>query len=211
MMMKEMSMIQIVEHLLHESNEPIALKTIFDEVSKIKNFGKNDYEKLNQLYLDIVLSAKFVYMGEGMWDLKERNLEYWSKDSTDFASESEVDESELDGYKEVRFANISQEKVDQILAEAEALEEEEDLGLDFAEEDLGLEALDLDEEELDELEQLDEDERQARLEEKQYIADDLEMRSIEDDEDIDLDFDDYDDDFDEEDYHEKMDAYEDLY
>lgn len=201
--MKELSMIKIVEKLLIESDEPIVLTDLFKQVASVKGFSETDYETLNQLYLDIVTSANFVYMGQGLWDLKERNLEYWSKDGTDFISESEVgDPSILEGYKEVNFSNVTSEKVEAIL-DLDRVEDEEDL--DFDDYDMELEDIE------DELDDLDEEEKQALIEEKQYIADDLDLQSIDED-DYDVDLGDLEtEDYDEDEYHEIMDEYEDLY
>ena len=144
-------------------------------------------------------------MGHGLWDLKDRNLEYWSKDGTDFIDESSVgDPAVLEGYKEVNFANVPQEKIESIIG-VEA-DDKEDLDFDdFDDEEL------LDLEDLEELEDLDEEEKIALIEEKQYIADELNLLSTDED-DIDLDFDDIkEEDYDEESYHEIMDEYEDMY
>ncbi len=204
-MLKDLSMIKIVEQLLVENDAPLELKKIFGDVAEIKGFSITDYETLNQLYLDIVTSASFVYMGHGLWDLKDRNLEYWSKDGTDFIDESSVgDPAVLEGYKEVNFANVPQEKIESIIG-VEA-DDKEDLDFDdFDDEEL------LDLEDLEELEDLDEEEKIALIEEKQYIADELNLLSTDED-DIDLDFDDIkEEDYDEESYHEIMDEYEDMY
>lgn len=204
-MLKDLSMIKIVEQLLVENDAPLELKKIFSDVAEIKGFSITDYETLNQLYLDIVTSASFVYMGHGLWDLKDRNLEYWSKDGTDFIDESSVgDPAVLEGYKEVNFANVPQEKIESIIG-VEA-DDKEDLDFDdFDDEEL------LDLEDLEELEDLDEEEKIALIEEKQYIADELNLLSTDED-DIGLDFDDIkEEDYDEESYHEIMDEYEDMY
>lgn len=203
---KNLSMIKVVEKLLMDNDAPLELTKIFKEVADIKGFSESDYETLNQLYLDIVMSANFVYMGQGFWDLKERNLEYWSKDGTDFISESsEVDKDALEGYKEVNFANITQEKIESIIG-LNRVEDEDDLDFDELDDVIGTL---IDE---DELEDLDEEEKQAILEEKQYIADELRLVSTDEDEDLDLDFDELDDeDYDEDSYHQIMDEYEDMY
>lgn len=204
-MLKDLSMIKIVEQLLVENDAPLELKKIFSDVAEIKGFSITDYETLNQLYLDIVTSASFVYMGHGLWDLKDRNLEYWSKDGTDFIDESSVgDPAVLEGYKEVNFANVPQEKIESIIG-VDA-DDKEDLDFDdFDDEEL------LDLEDLEELEDLDEEEKIALIEEKQYIADELNLLSTDED-DIGLDFDDIkEEDYDEESYHEIMDEYEDMY
>ena len=56
-MLKDLSMIKIVEQLLVENDAPLELKKIFGDVAEIKGFSITDYETLNQLYLDIVTSA----------------------------------------------------------------------------------------------------------------------------------------------------------
>lgn len=205
---KNLSMIKVVEKLLIENEAPLELTKIFKEVAEIKGFSESDYNTLNQLYLDIVMSANFVYMGQGFWDLKERNLEFWAKDGTDFINESgEVDKEAVAGYREVNFANITQEKIESIIG-LDRVEDEDDLDFDDYE-DLDETLVDLIDE--DELADLDEEEKQAILEEKQYIAEEVRMVSTDDD-DLDVDFDDLEEeDYDEESYHEIMDEYEDMY
>lgn len=85
------SMLDIAIKVLKESNEPLHLTDIFQRVSDIKGFDINSVSKINQLYQDMTQSAVFVYVGEGCWDLKERNLEAWDKDGTDFEKESNFD------------------------------------------------------------------------------------------------------------------------
>lgn len=85
------SMLDIAIQVLKESNEPLHLTDIFQKVSDIKGFDINSVSKINQLYQDMTQSALFVYVGDGCWDLKERNLEAWDKDGTDFEKESNFD------------------------------------------------------------------------------------------------------------------------
>ena len=47
----------------------------------------------------MTMSAKFVYLGDEIWDLKERNLEFWDKENFGYVEtefENEEDEEDLD-------------------------------------------------------------------------------------------------------------------
>ena len=97
--MKSMAMIDIVEHLLKENSEPITIQDLISKVKEIKDIQSDDVDRLTQLYMDITQSAKFVYVGEDKWDLKERNLEMWDKDGYAFVTpdlEEEDVEDDLD-------------------------------------------------------------------------------------------------------------------
>lgn len=88
-MNKNQSMVDIVDQYLRETKKPQELSSIVDYVAKEKDFETSDIDKINQLYLDISTSGKYVYIGDNKWDLKERNLEYWDKDGIAFLTDEE--------------------------------------------------------------------------------------------------------------------------
>lgn len=125
---KSMSMIDIVEHLLKENSEPISIHDIIKQIKEIKNVSDDDVDRLTQLYMDITQSAKFVYVGEDKWDLKERNLEMWDKDGYAFVTPEEEEE---DVEEDLDFTEFDIEDIEEVEKEKdddddEDEEEEED-------------------------------------------------------------------------------------
>lgn len=89
------SMVEIAEEILRSEGK----KNIYDlleSVASLKDISKEDTEKLTQLYIDMTLSAKFVFCGNDEWDLKENNLELWDKDGSYFNTADDVVEEEED-------------------------------------------------------------------------------------------------------------------
>ena len=113
--LKDLSLINVAEEILKEKKEPTSIYTLLDEVALIKEIDTNDVAKLSQLYLDITLSAKFVFCGDGLWTLKEGNLELWDVET--FTTEDlteEVEEDDLIDFTEFH------------LEDEEVVEDEED-------------------------------------------------------------------------------------
>ncbi len=122
--MQNASILDIAEQILREANEPISIYDLIDQVAKSQNINPDDIDTLTQLYMDITLSARFVFVGDDQWTLKEGNLEEWDKD----------------GYAYIKHDGS-----------ADDLEDEEDLDItEFNLEDLDELEEDLDEEDLDE-------------------------------------------------------------
>lgn len=88
------SMVEIAEEILKAEGK----KNIYDlmeQVAALKETSNEDVDKMNQLYTDMSLSAKFVFCGNDEWDLKENNLELWDKDGSYFNTpEDDVEEEE---------------------------------------------------------------------------------------------------------------------
>ncbi len=121
--LKDLSLINVAEEILKEKKEPTSIYTLLDEVALIKEIDTNDVAKLSQLYLDITLSAKFVFCGDGLWTLKEGNLELWDVET--FTTEDlteEVEEDDLIDFTEFH------------LEDEEVVEDEEDEEEEFDEE-----------------------------------------------------------------------------
>jgi DNA-directed RNA polymerase subunit delta len=93
-MVKEgMSLVDIASIILTEKKEPINLYDLFDEVLKRKNIEVEDKAVLlSRFYADLTVSAKFVYTGENMWDLKvNQKIELWEKDGSFFKEYTKID------------------------------------------------------------------------------------------------------------------------
>lgn len=98
--MKEVSknntLLEIVEFLLYENKEGLNIHDLFKQSAQIKGVDLGDIDVLAQLYLDMTMSAKFVYLGDEIWDLKERNLEFWDKENFGYVETEYEDEEEED-------------------------------------------------------------------------------------------------------------------
>jgi len=121
--LKNLAMIDIAETLLTEKKEPILIYDLLDEVAEIKGINKEDADALTSLYMDITLSAKFVFVGDDKWTLKEGNLDYWDKDGYAFITVEEDDEPVDDDFDFAEF-----ELADDISSNDDS--DEDDLDLD---------------------------------------------------------------------------------
>lgn len=180
--LKNKPMVDIAEEILSKEKEGMKIYDIIDQVAKIKDISSPDDERLLQLYMDITLSAKFVFIGNDLWALKEGNLDFWDRDGFYFITPEE------------------KELANQL--ENEDIEDEEEI--DLSEYETPVDPEDLDEYED---EDLDEDEK----EEKEYIDVGIELKTTDEDDgkDINLSFDE--NEYDEDDYNDIMDDYEDMY
>jgi len=128
------SMVEIAEDILKSEGK----KNIYDlleTVAALKSISKEDTEKLTQLYIDMTLSAKFVFCGNDEWDLKENNLDLWDKDGSYFNTADDLVEEEEDDTLTVDDYYIPEE--DEIeLKDDEEDEEEDGILPDEEEEDL---------------------------------------------------------------------------
>lgn len=126
MEVKKVSMIDLAENILRNSAGPLTIKHIMDEVAKIKELEEGDYDNLIQLYLDITMSAKFVYVGEESWDLKERSPEFWEKDGFAFITDEELAEDDELGFEDFEIeVDDDIEEIDDLLEEDDEDEDEE--------------------------------------------------------------------------------------
>ena len=196
---EENSLSEIAYSLIKEQGSAVSLNELIDKICTIRNLGEVSADFKNQLYFDLISSGRFVYVGDGLFDLKNNNLEYWDKDGTFFANESkdeDIESNEDDDDIEVPDFNL-----DEFVASEPDIEEDED----EEDEKPAMQASDNPLPELD-----DEDDENALVEED--IEDYLETGSDEDDDkyvDPDLDLDESDQDEDE--YNKYMDDYENLY
>ncbi len=128
------SMVEIAEEILKSEGK----KNIYDlleTVASLKDISKEDSEKLTQLYIDMTLSAKFVFCGNDEWDLKENNLELWDKDGSYFNTTEEVVEEEEDDTLTVDDYYIPEEEDLELKDDDEDEEEEDGIIPDEEEED----------------------------------------------------------------------------
>ena len=83
-----MSLIEVAVKVCEERHAPININDLIDEVLELK--GVTDDDSKADLYVDITTSSTFVYLGEGMWDLKiNQTLAEFDKDGSAFTSKDE--------------------------------------------------------------------------------------------------------------------------
>lgn len=197
--LEENSLSEIAYSLIKEHGSAVSLNELIDKICEIRKLADVSVDFKNQLYFDLISSGRFVYVGDGLFDLKDNNLEYWDKDGTYFANESNDDDIEINEEDDdIEFSDFN---LDEFVATEPNVDEEED------EEDEKPE-LQTSANPLPELE--DEDDSAALVEED--LDDFLESTDDDDTKYVDPDLDlDEEDDQDEEEYNKYMDDYENLY
>lgn len=186
---ENLSNIELIDTYLKSTQDAKTLEEIINYVSTNRNIDSQDIETINQLYLDMTTSGKYVYVGENKWDLKERNLEYWDKDGTAFITEEmRATLDELDEEDDIDIKEFDYEQYQQKIKDMEAGKEIDDV-----------------DSELEEVSPED-------SEEKEYI--DIELPTSNDEEDnenFDFSYNEEEFDKDEDKYNDLMDEFEDLY
>jgi len=107
--LKQLSLIEAAERILIQNKQPMTFMELFKSLSEVKELS--DEQKaaiISQFYADFICSARFIYMGDDMWDLKSRqSIDMWDKDGAYYQEFPETDE-----------------EADEEVEEAEELEEE---------------------------------------------------------------------------------------
>lgn len=156
----ELSLIELAVKVLEQRDTPININELIEEVLKLKNINDENKAFATKLYVDITTSSKFVFLGDGMWDLKSRQpLEVFDRDGAAFIKPE-------DEYKEP--------------------EEEKEFTEDFDEDEESDYDLDDDEDEDDEDSDKDEDEDEddeddVIVEDEDYDEDELDEDKYDDD------------------------------
>jgi len=91
----QLSGLEIVIALLEEKHEPTDIVSLMKEALKLKGLNSEDSALLTRLYTDLIASSKFVFLGDGKWDLKEnQSLDVYDRDgSSYYANTTQVEES----------------------------------------------------------------------------------------------------------------------
>ena len=93
----QMSLLEVAINLMEQKKTQQSIKNLMKEVLEMKGLDDEDGSLTTQLYIDITTSSKFVYMGNGEWDLKIRqSLDEFDKDGSAFNSKDELFEDEED-------------------------------------------------------------------------------------------------------------------
>ena len=156
---EQMSLIEIATQLMEDHDGLYNIYELIRDTLAKKGFDVNDIELAAQLYVDMIASSNFVYMGEDMWDLKSRQpLEQYDKDGSDFVTKEEEYQYETtldDNDEDEDLDDLSEDELD----DEEDLEDEDDYDEESDEDD------ELDEEESDDGELEDDEELETYTEE----------------------------------------------
>lgn len=135
---KHLSLIEAAEAILRQNKGPMTFLDLFKVLSESKGFTEDQIaDIISQFYADFIISAKFVYTGDDLWDLKSRqSIDLWDKDGAyyqefpeyeeevEFDDEEEEDEAELEPDFEAELDDDFEE--DFVDEDEEALVEEDD-------------------------------------------------------------------------------------
>ncbi|MBW8350005.1 DNA-directed RNA polymerase subunit delta [Bacillus sp. IITD106] len=165
---KEMSFIEIAQHIFEEKKEAISFKDLVDEIANYLELSEQEKTtRMLQFYTDLNVDGRFLSLGENRWGLRE----WYPID--------QIDEEIITPVKPKK------KKKAKLALEDDDLElEDEDLDFDLDEDEDFDDTDDLDEEEDESLEALREEEEEE-FEDDELIEDDYEIE--EDEEDLDLD------------------------
>ncbi len=134
--LNDLSLLDIVEEILQKNAEPVSIYELIENAATTKGLDPADVDAMTQLYMDITLSGRFVFVGDDKWALKDGHLEFWDKDGYAFIQPDDVEEVEED---EIDFSEFNLEDVEAI---EEEIEDEEELDEEIIEEkayvDVGL-------------------------------------------------------------------------
>jgi DNA-directed RNA polymerase subunit delta len=186
----QLSILEAAETLLLENKQPMSFLELLQAISEVKKLTEEEKNDItSQVYADFIVSAKFVYVGDDLWDLKSRqSIDLWDKDGAyydEFPDYKEDEPEEFDDDEE----EDEEEETEEFDSEKDEDEEDED-EYEFEEEEDELEADefedDIDYDDFDDVED-------------EYLEDETDL-PVEDETD-----------FDDDKYNEYMDDYEKMY
>lgn len=136
--LNELSLLDTITYILKENKEPMSIYDLIEATAKQSGMDIEDVDAMTQLYMDITLSGKFVFVGDDKWTLKDGHLEYWDKDGYAFISPEEIEDisdDEID-FSDFNLADIEDLEVDLVDEDNEDDLDDEDEGLDDVDLDL---------------------------------------------------------------------------
>lgn len=180
----QMSLLEVALYIMEQKKGKQVIKNLIKEVLEMKGIDDEDGSIATQLYIDITTSSKFVYMGDGEWDLKSRqSLDEYDKDGSAFNPKDIVEEDDEEFDYEMQ-ENEEDDELDDELVDVDDDDDDDEYG-DYDD-------YDDDDDEYGDYDDYDDGEVES------IIDDDLIERYSEDD-------------FNEDKYNDLMDDYEDMY
>lgn len=128
--LKQLSLMEAAERILIQNKQPMTFLELFKVLSEAKSLS--DEQRMNvisQFYADFIASARFIYMGDDMWDLKSRqSIDMWDKDGAYYQEfpEDEGEEAEEEEEVESEEAEEEEEPEEEEVEEGETEEEIDD-------------------------------------------------------------------------------------
>ena len=141
---KQLSLIEAAEAILRQNKGPMTFLDLFKVLSESKGFTEDQIaDIISQFYADFIISAKFVYTGDDLWDLKSRqSIDLWDKDGAyyqefpEYEEEVEFDEEEEDDFEDDDLDEDEEEEEDEVELEPDfEAELDDDFEDDFVDED----------------------------------------------------------------------------
>ena len=130
----QMSLLEVAILLMEQKKNKQPIMNLIKEVLEMKGLDDEDKSLATQLYIDITTSSKFVYMGDGEWDLKIRqSLDEYDKDGSAFNSKDDLFEED-DDIKDVEIEEYEDEDEDSEYYDEDEYDDE-DFFEDFNEDD----------------------------------------------------------------------------
>ncbi|TVY12379.1 DNA-directed RNA polymerase subunit delta [Candidatus Phytoplasma pini] len=74
------SMLELSYQILENNRDPMSIHQLIKKVLEMKKIDISDENKISQLYLDIILSGRFVFHGNDLWSIKKNNLSLWDQE-----------------------------------------------------------------------------------------------------------------------------------
>jgi DNA-directed RNA polymerase subunit delta len=122
--LKQLSLMEAAERILIQNKQPMTFLELFKVLTEVKSLS--DEEKANiisQFYADFIASARFIYMGDDMWDLKSRqSIDMWDKDGAYY---QEFPDTEGEAEEEEELEEEAEEETEEEETEKETEEEDE--------------------------------------------------------------------------------------
>ena len=101
-----MSLLETAETILSNNKQSMSFVELYQAICEVKDLSEEEKNDLiSQVYADFIISGKFVYVGDDLWDLKSRlKTKDWDKDYYDeypdlaeeLVEDDEEDEKKLD-------------------------------------------------------------------------------------------------------------------
>lgn len=140
---KQLSLIEAAEAILRQHKGPMTFLDLFKVMSEAKGFTEAQIaDIISQFYADFIISAKFVYTGDDLWDLKSRqSIDLWDKDGAyyqefpEYEEEVEFEEDEEDDFEDEELDEDEEEEDEEELEPDFEAELDDDFEDDFVDED----------------------------------------------------------------------------
>lgn len=130
---KQLSLIEAAETILKQNKAPMTFLDLFKVLSEAKGYTESEVaDIISQFYADFIISAKFVYTGDDLWDLKSRqSIDLWDKDGAYYQEFPEYEE-EADFEEDEEEEELEEDEEDEL---EEDEEEEDEIEPDFDDEE----------------------------------------------------------------------------